>query len=231
MLGFLKKKFKKDKGTEPPDPEPDSNAKAEVPEEEKPPRKKRKFPVKWIFISLLALILVGSSGFLVYRLWFSDRPEKAPVYTQKELAHLTLPEEMVRFCFTYFPDLYQAMDQFNTQMILIEQEIQRIEEIGAAYPEQKKIADREKNTWEKAAQTLKKAFIKIEKPVKETYVLFRVNETQGLDRIKALNQDLTVEALEALKPARAMTSNLKPSEPVPQGMLKGTLFKLKKKFL
>ena len=79
--------------------------------------------------------------------------------------------------------------------------------------------------------TLLKAFAKLEKPIKETYVLFQVDETQGLAQIKEKRQELTDMAKNALTTAQEQTKKINPNTPVPEGIFQGTLYKLNKKFL
>lgn len=228
MFGFLKRKKKDD------DADPVDHKETQGTDTSKEKPAKKKFSLKLIIIILLVLIAVGASGFVVYKFWFSAPKEGEPVvvvYKKKELPHINLPEEMLEFSFYHFPELYTAFIDFNTEINLIEAEINRINDIAAAYPEQKKIADTQRKVWEKTRDTLKKAFLKIEKPVKETYVLFRVNSEQGLERINEKKQELTESAQSALASADEVTQKLKQIEPVPEGLIKGTIYKIKKKFL
>ncbi len=234
MFGFLKKK-KKDKDV----PEENSNGKTtgnepdqESGNESVKPKKKKRSIIKLILIILLCLIAVGGSGFTVYKLWFSAPTDgQAPVYTESELPHVNLPEEMLKFSFDHYPDLYKAMIEFNREIDLFDKEIERIEQIAVTYPDQNKIVAKEKKIWVKAKDTLKKTFLKVEKPVKETYVQFRVNKELGLIQIEEKSKELTQTAQEALVTAQNMTEKLKQQQKVPEGLINGTLYKLKKKFL
>ncbi len=238
MLGFGKKK-KKDKeevkASEkdlPEEQEEESKDEPDTPEE--PDKKKRKLPSKKvIIIVLLVLVAVGVSSYIVYSLYFTPKNSTSQntTYQKLELKHMSLPEEMLRFTFDYFPDLYVAMIIFNSEINLFNNEIARIDAIAQKYPDQKKIADKEKKTWEKTKNTLQKVFLKIENPVKATYVLFRVNKEQGLTQIEAKSKELTDLALSALASAQELTQKLKSDDTVPQGLIKGTIYKLKKKFL
>jgi methyl-accepting chemotaxis protein len=58
-----------------------------------------------------------------------------------------------------------------------------------------------------------------------------VNQKQGLEQIQARHAELAAAAQEALAPVQELTARLQTTEPVPEGMVKGTLYKLKKKFL
>ncbi|MCF6247640.1 MAG: hypothetical protein L3J69_09790 [Desulfobacula sp.] len=237
MFDFLKKK-KKDKDA--PEKKIEDNKKTTTEESGQEsgkdpgkPVKQKRFPIKLILTLLLVLLAVCVSAFVVYKFWFLPKQSEdmAPVYKKLELAHINLPDEMLEFCFDNFPDLYTAMRQFNREIDLFEKEIERIEQISLTYPDQKKISEKEKKSWIKAKDTLKKTFLKVEKPVKETYVLFRVNKKSGFVQIDEKRKELTQIAQSALVPAQKMTKKLKQIEVVPEGLIKGTLYKLKKKFL
>jgi len=252
MLGFGKKKnkdaakdaAKKDDGKKataaPPEPPKKKGAKkgkpqdevVEVVKEAPPPAKKKLITKKRIFILLLILGAVGMSSFVVYSLYFTEKSPENKVYQTIELSHVKLPEEMLKFSFNHFPDLYMALVNFNAEVTLFDKEIARIEAIAKQYPEQLKITDTEKKVLEKGKATLIKEFLKVEKPIRETYVLFQVNEAQGIAQVKEKEKELTDMANTALKTAQEQTKEIKARAPkVPEGIFPGTLYKLKKKFL
>ncbi len=241
MLGFGKKKKGKKEGSQ-----KDNKENAPPSEKEKPKKAdaddskkglgakiKGLFSIKRIVIVLLLLIAIGGSGFVVYKFFFAPQdPEAQTVkYKKTELKHIKLPEEMVKFSFDHFPDLYTDILRYNTEIELIILEIDRIDAIGTKYPDQKKIADNEKKIWAKAKATLEKSFIKIEKPVKETFVLYQVNKELGLAQVEAKNDELVTASQEAIKAVQELTGKLKTIEAVPEGFINGTIYKLKKKFL
>ena len=235
MLGFLKKKKKQDTPDQPvPQEETEQGADAveqALPEASEKPSKKSK--VKLIVFILLILAAVGAAGAAVYFLYLAPKSGgdvRAP-YKKVAFTHIDLPDEMLQYSYTHYPDLYQAMLEYENEISLIDDEIGRIEAIGQQYPEQVKIADKEKKSWEKTRAGLEKAFLKIKKPVKESYVLFRVNREQGMTRIEETRTDLTASLKEALVQAQTLTEKLKQEETVPDGFIKGTIYKLKKKFL
>ncbi len=241
MLGFLKKfkKSKKEKEST-PGKEPDKKTADDMPADTEtsdqpkaPAKKKKKIAFKLIIVVLLVLVAVGASGFVVYTFYFAPKNSETdtPVYKKIKLNHVGLPEEILKFSFEYLPDLYQALIVFNNEVNLIEAEILRIDTIAQQYPDQKKIADKEKKIWEKTKDRVEKSFLKIEKPVKETYVLFRVNKEQGLVRIKERHAEFARTASEALEPVQELTEKLKTHEEIPKGFFNSTLYKLKKKFL
>lgn len=208
---------------------------APTPDEKKLTKKiKNLFSKKLIFIFILILFAFGAAAGVVYKLHFAPKdPETLKAsYHKLELKNINLPEEMVKFCFENFPDLYAAILTCNNEIILMDKEIARIDEIAKKYPEQGKIAEKEKAVWEKTKINLQKGFLKIEKPVKEIYVLFNVNKEQAMIQINEKNKELTELAGAAIAPAQELTKKLIIEEETPpQGLIKGTLYKLKKKFL
>jgi flagellar basal body-associated protein FliL len=241
MLGFGKKKKKDaDAAAHPPEPakknaggKGKNQAQENAVVEEAPLEKKKKFITKKrIFIFLMVLIAIGASSFLVYTLYFTQKGPDNRVYQKIALPHVKLPQEMLKFSFNHFPDLYAGLVDFNAEVSLFNREIQRIEAIAQKYPEQKKITDTEKKVLEKGKSTLLKEFSKLEKPIKETYVLFQVDEAQGRARIEEKKQELTDMAQNALEVAQAQTKKIKVHAPqAPEGIFQRTLYKLKKKFL
>ncbi len=234
MLGFGKKKKKKKdvSGKNPADAQ--SNEKDAVESDAKStPRKRKWLNLKKISIVLILLLTIGLLSYAAYKFYinFSKNKSNEVVYKQIVLNHVNLPEEMLQFSFYHLPDLYIALVAYNHEIDLFDREIARIEAIGKTYPDQKKITVKEKKIWIKARSSLEKTFLKIEKPIRQTYVLFQVNKEQGMDMVKTRHKELTDLALSALIPAGEMTSKIQSDEPVPQGLIKETLYKIKKKFL
>lgn len=246
MLGFGKKnkKQKEDQTLLEPDLKPEA-PKADIQGDPpgsgedagSPPGKKtkklfQKRSPKQLMVFLVLPALVAAAAWVGYAWFFTDQGEKTPEYINIQMPHVSLPEEMRRFCFNQMPDLYSAFVAYNDTVTVFDHEIARIAEIGKRYPEQKKIADAEKMVWERSKDRLINAFSKIEDTVKQMYVLFQVNEEQGLSMIEEKNDDLVNTAQDALAPARDQAGNIThhPSQE-PEGFIQGLFYTLKKKFL
>jgi len=249
MLGFGKKKKKKDKEESsketPAKTKSDKKKKADDTDtaddkgksKADPKKKKKSFlkkiPVKLIIIIILVLTAAGASGYVVYSIYFTTKDPLAPdaKYKTVELEHINLPAEMMEFTFKNFRGLYLSIIDINKEINLLNSEIERIDAIAKKYPDQKKIADKEKKIWEKVKKTLEKIIIKIETPIKKLYVLVSVNPEQGMAQIEEKRDELSEIAANALKSANEKTLKLKPKDIVPDGFIKGNIYKLKKKFL
>jgi hypothetical protein len=227
-MGLLKKK-KKDEPTEPVEQAQGKDG-ADPKAAKAKPKKKGLF--KKLIILLLILGILGGGGFFVYTKFLSSDKQNDLGYQPVTLAHVSLPEEILAFCFARMPDLYDALVAFNGEMDLFEAEIARIDAVANKYPDQKKIADGQKKVWEKGKDSLKKTFEKLEKPIKETFVLFQVNQAAGQEKIDETAEQMILDAGDALKKAQEQTAPLKNAMPkAPEGMVKGTLYKIKKMFL
>ncbi len=238
MFGFLKRKKKNEEdpeGKEPPKEKKPGKKGKETPEpEQSQPAspKKRWFSIKKLVFIVLILGAVGGAGFFVYTTYFTEPDPIVRVYQPVALAHVNLPPEMMEFSFNQFPLFYEALVAFNREVNLFDREIARIDAIAERYPDQKKIADSQKKGWEKGKNTLIKEFAKLEKPVKETYVLYQVNQAQGQTRIAESTGDLTSAAQAAVKAAEEQTAELAAMAPeAPEGIIQGTIHKIKKIFL
>ncbi|MCK5101113.1 MAG: hypothetical protein KAR45_23590, partial [Desulfobacteraceae bacterium] len=194
------------------------------------PKKKNFLSIKNLIIfSVVFLILIGS-GFIAYKKFFSK--SDAPIeYKSVVLKNVNLPDEMLEFSFNYINDLYYAFATYNLRIFLMDKEINRINKVGETYPDQNKIADKEKKDWIKAKEKVEKRFIKIEKAIKELYVLYNVNKEEGLKKVEEKSTELILQANEALKtldPYIVKTGINKDVEP--QGFINKTMYKIKNIF-
>ncbi|MBI9090403.1 MAG: hypothetical protein JEZ12_14400 [Desulfobacterium sp.] len=236
---FGKKKNKENTSDTAPEPEKSGKGKPgkgkqkatdETPATTKKPKKKPGFSLKKAFLIVTLLTVLASAGFAGYTFFF--KKETGRTYTAQDLPHVTLPREMVKFSFENLPDLYEAFVRFNKEIALLDGEIERIETIGATYPDQSAIANKEKKIWADARKKSVNSFGKIEKSVKALYVTFQVNPASGKARMDEEKAGLATNANQALEPVTALTDRIKATnEAVPHGLVKGTLHKLKKKFM
>ena len=173
--------------------------------------------------------MIGS-GFFIYKTYFtvSDEPVE---YKSVLLKNVNLPDEILEFSFYHLNDLYFAFVTYNLRIFLLTKEIDRITKIGADYPDQNTIAEKEKKNWIKAKEKVEKVFFKIEKQIKEIYVLYNVNKEQGKIKIEEKNKELLVQATEALATLDPYIEKIEINkEQEPQGFINNTINKIKNIF-
>ena len=170
------------------------------------------------------------SAFFVYKTYFSASDEPI-IYKSVVLKNVNLPDEMLEFSFYKMNDLYFAFVTYDLRIFLLNREINRINKIGENYPDQNNIADKEKKDWIKAKEKVEKRFIKIEKAIKELYVLYNVNIEAGQQKIDEKSKELLIQATEALETLDLYIEKIEVNkEKEPQGFINNTIYKIKKIF-
>ncbi|MBF0204051.1 MAG: hypothetical protein HQK67_06980, partial [Desulfamplus sp.] len=195
--------------------------------------KKRKlssiFSKKLLFV-FLVLTSLGIASFVVYKIYFVKKVDVSG-YVQQELPNVTIAEEVIKFTYDFIPELYNSIILFNSEVILIENEIKRLTAIGEKFPDQIKISEKEMKNWEKEKNKLKQTYEKIGKRAEALYVSYRVNQEAGALQIQEQKNDITQSAKDALAPVLELTRRLKivPKETIPEGFVQGTIYKMRKK--
>ncbi|MFH1152306.1 MAG: hypothetical protein V1793_00700 [Pseudomonadota bacterium] len=172
---------------------------------------------------------MAGSGLFVYFTYFMPKDD-GTVYVPRQMEHITLQDEILKFTFHVMPDVYAALVDINKEITLINQEIARINTVGSRYPDQAKIADKERKRWETTRDKTVKSLEKIEKQVEALFVAVTVNQDQGMEQVLESMTGLTQSAGETLSPAAELTQRLKTQEVVPEGLINRTLYTLKKKY-
>ena len=197
---------------------------------EEPKSKKGFFSFKKIIILIAALLILIGSGFVGYKYFFSNSEEPI-IYNSVALKNVNLPDEMLRFSFNKINDLYYALVTYNLRIFLMDKEINRINKIGDDYPDQKSIAFKEKKNWVTAKKKVVKVFSKIEKTIKEIYVLYNVNKENGEQKINEISKELLAQANEALKTLDTYIEKIEVNkEKELEGFINQSLFKMKRLF-
>lgn len=203
------------------------------PDEKKPgkPPKKKFFTIKKLIILPIVFILIIGAAFYAYKKFFSSSETPEIVYKSIVLKNIDLPDEMLRFTFSNINELYFLFINYNSSIILLNTEIDRINRIGENYPDQKNIAEKEKSNWIKAKEKVEKKFFKIEKDIRVLYVLYIVNREEGIKKIEEKSKELLVQANEALETLDPYIKTIETTkEREPQGLIDQTIKKIKKIF-
>ncbi len=185
--------------------------------------------LKQIILAVLVMAILGGGGFAGYTLFLKKGTGRH--YVEQELSHVTLPPEMMKFCFDNLPDLFNGFQQFSREMIRLDGEIQRMEAIAAAYPDQSAIVDREKKIWTGARARSLKSFEKIETRIRQVYVTVQVNPETGRARLDQERQELLQQTVEILEPVLTLTDRIRTTgQPPGNGWVKRIIYTIKHLF-
>ncbi len=195
---------------------------------DKAPEKRHFLSLKKIVIILSITLLILGSAFVAYKLFFSSTDEPV-VYKSISFKNVNLPDEMLKFTFDHINDLYFAIATYDLRISLLSKEIDRINKVEENYPDQSKIAQKEKKDWVKAKEKIEKQFNKIENKIKELYVLHQVNKEDGLKKIEENKEAILSKALEELKLLDPFMEKIKgEKKKAPGGLINNTIYKIKK---
>lgn len=186
--------------------------------------------LKKISVFLLVLAVLGGGGFFGYR-FYMQKTASSGIYRPVPLPNTRLDDKVLRFTYEVMPNVYAGIIRFNSEIIRIDNEIERIDTIAAQYPDQATLVEKEKKGWETARSRAVKTYQKIEQKLEYLFVALQVNREKGIEAISEAQADLVSTSEENLKALEELTRRLPERETVPPGLIDGTLYKLKKKFL
>ena len=185
------------------------------------PKKKRKVPL--IFVALVLLAALAAGGGFTYTTFFKSD------YPNATLAYIDLDDAVLRFTWMQIPAVYSHLVSANTELALMENEIDRIKGVKKKYPRQDKIASSEIMRWEKGAKKLSGQLGRFQSQVEALYVTFRVNPEKGRTTIDEKRTDLSSSMREVMADVEIQTEPLKAARVLPKGV-KGIIEKLKRRF-
>jgi hypothetical protein len=91
-----------------------------------------------ILLILITLAISGSAGFYIYRNFYADQGPDV------QMANIHLKEEIIAFVYQSMPEIYSSLSRINHELVLIAEEIKRLDLLEKEYPKQKKIVMNEK---------------------------------------------------------------------------------------
>lgn len=178
----------------------------EKPEKTKKTTGKRRISPKLLF-GILFLLTVG----ILAGLYFTGRfPGKGGNGSLAPLSKVKIAEPLVRFSSQRLPEIYERLAGLNEEILLIEKEIARIQEIEKAFPGQKKVTSSEVKIWDKTRKGLEKSLLNLEKNIELFYVAYRVNIEKGEKLMESKEKELTRSVDGVLAPSRKQTERLRP---------------------
>ena len=166
-------------------------------------QKKTSSPAKWIIITVVLVILIAVAVVAAGSL---SRKNQKP---KLDLSHIKLKEDIIFFTYKTLPNLYSGLFRLNSEIDLIDKERERLKEIEAEFPQQKKIISVESSNWNRVQNGLSTALSHIEKDIEKIYVTHLVNKAKAKELIDNKTETLTTAIKEALEASKPHTNRLK----------------------
>ena len=181
--------------------------------------KKKSSALKWIVV---IIVLTSAVGTFMVRSASRSQNKKGEL---QPLPKVQLKEDIVAFVFGALPDIYAGLFRINREIILIDNELERLEEIEAEFPRQKNIVSAEKSNWKQIQRSLFTALSAIEKDIENIYVTRLVNKAKGKELIDQKKEFLEKAVTDALNASAPHTGRLTVDEKKTAfDKLKGKLF-------
>ncbi len=182
-------------------------------------KKKGKSSANKLFVILVLLAILGGGGFFGYNYFI-----KSKQFPGGKLAKVKLKEDLVRFTFDTLPKIYTGLVTLNNEVILIDDEIKRLNKIGKKFPKQKNIVTPEIKNWKTVRKNILSSLTNIEENIVTLYVSWSVNKETGQELIASKKDELQISVNAALETSKKFTDRLKAEEP------KGFVQKIMAKF-
>lgn len=152
-----------------------------------------------LFLLIIGLTLAGCNG--------SKGPNPL-----KDLTHINLNEDVILFTYNNIPRIYSGLVSIDNEIVLIDNELERLKEIETEYPRQFKVVAIEKTNWIKIRRNLLDDLEALEKDIERLYVSYIVNKDKGNALIKEKSETIVIAINTALLISTPDTIRLKPEE-------------------
>lgn len=162
----------------------------------------KNYPIKWGIIT--RVVMVFTFVFVVTSCELINKNKKP----QLDLTKLQLKEDIIAFTFYKVRKIYSGLVKLDNQIVLIDKELERLKEIEAEYPKQKKIIITERKIWKKVKKNLQTSLSNLEKEVEKIYVTYSVNKNKGIELINKNTKSLVNDIGKALEASRPHTKRL-----------------------
>lgn len=159
-----------------------------------------------ILLILITLAISGSAGFYIYRNFYADQGPDV------QMANIHLKEEIIAFVYQSMPEIYSSLSRINHELVLIAEEIKRLDLLEKEYPKQKKIVMNEKKMWETLRKNLQAAIGNLENSIETLFVAYTVNTEKGTEMLSSEKEALLALAAKELETSQQQTVRLKNTE-------------------
>lgn len=157
-----------------------------------------------VILIIVFLLALGGGAFYVYK---QKQSENIPPATTFD--YIDLNEDVVAFLFQSIPRLYNRALQLNSELTLIAAEIERIGELEAQYPTEKRTVESERSMWLSLQRKLNLSVNSLKSAAESYYVAYMVNRQKGKELINENIVDLLSDIDNVLEESYGETRRLK----------------------
>ncbi|MFH2066654.1 MAG: hypothetical protein ABIK15_15760 [Pseudomonadota bacterium] len=159
-----------------------------------------------ILLILITIAAACGAGFYIYRNFYAD---PGPDF---QMVNIHLKEETITFVYQSMPEIYSSLSRINHELVLIAEEIKRLDLLEKDYPKQKKIVMDEKKMWDTTRKDLQATIENLEKSIETLFVAYTVNTEKGTEMLSSEKEALLALAAKALETSQQHTIRLKNTE-------------------
>ncbi len=171
-------------------------------------------------IVIVSLAILGGLTFFASGCFSKDQEP-----ANQELVNVKLKDEVITFTSEMLPDFYPVLVSMDNEIVLVDQELERFEQIEKEFPKKRSIVLIEQKDWKRTKNRLIASLFRLEKEIVTLYVSYSVNPENGLELIDQKQSELIERAEKSINASNELTQRLKVVEE------KSFIDKLKDKFL
>lgn len=160
-----------------------------------------------VIIVIIVLVLLGAGGYFGYTQFYLKQGA-SDTFTS-DLDHVSLKEEILLSTYEKLPNVYFGLVDINTELLVINKEIDRLSDMEKEYPQQIEIISAEKNIWNSVRQDISNTVSTLEKDIETLHVAYRVNQEKGQKRIDEKKNQLQEAVRKTLEFSQLKTIRLK----------------------
>jgi len=160
-----------------------------------------------IIVLIIVLILLGVGGYFSYTKFYLKQGTADSFTT--DLAHISLKEEILSSTYEQLPDVYFGLVKMNSELLVINKEIERLHDMEKEFPQQLEIISTEKTIWSSIEKNVSDTISLLEKEIETLYVAHKVNPEKGKKLVEAKKKQLQGTINKILVDTQLKTQRLK----------------------
>jgi hypothetical protein len=160
-----------------------------------------------IIVLIVVLVLLSVGGYFGYTKFYLKHGDSNTF--NADLAHISLKEVILRATYEQLPDVYFGLVKMNSELLVINKEIERLLNMEKEFPQQLEIISSEKTIWSSIEKNVSDTISLLEKEVETLYVAHKVNREKGKKLIDVKKKQLQGIINKTLKETQLKTQRLK----------------------